>query len=149
MTLVTGLCKTAILQGQILAMHSSVAVGTILQRIDARKATLEGQVGASIARHDVILRLCEIALDTVDVPSTILTSPPVVETPTPTPRQAAKTVSAKRTGELPEHIKAIAEAREQYEKLTLAEFSQLLYDRNIYRAKDRKTGEEKPRFHWI
>jgi hypothetical protein len=27
MTLITGPCKTAILQGQILAMHSNVAVG--------------------------------------------------------------------------------------------------------------------------
>ena len=55
-----------------------------------------------------------------------------------------QTVPTKRVGEIPQHIQDIAEARTQYEKLTLAEFSQLLFDRHIYRAKDRKTGEEKP-----
>src|SRR2546428_2483186 len=61
-----------------------------------------------------------------------------------TPKSAVQTVPTKRVGEIPQHIQDIAEARAQYEKLTLAQFSQLLYDRNIYRAKDRKTGEEKP-----
>ena len=32
----------------------------------------------------------------------------------------------------------------QYDKLTLADLSQLLFDRDIYRARDRQTGEEKP-----
>ena len=31
----------------------------------------------------------------------------------------------------------------QYDKLSLAELAQLLYDRNIYRARDRESGEEK------
>jgi hypothetical protein len=147
----------------------------LLQRIDARKETLESQVGWPIARHDVILRLCEMALDTVEGPSTIRTSTtPVVEMPAPTPATrpavsitpsavpqtpaqpvaasqasetpapAIKTTPVKRAGEIPQHIQVIAETRAQYEKLSLAEFSQLLFDRGIYRAKDRKTGEEKP-----
>ena len=45
---------------------------------------------------------------------------------------------------LPVHIQQIAEARAQYDKLSLAEFSQLLFDRQIYRAHDRQTGAEKP-----
>ena len=32
----------------------------------------------------------------------------------------------------------------EYDKLTLVELSQLLYDRGIYRARDRKTKAEKP-----
>jgi len=41
--------------------------------------------------------------------------------------------------ELPPHIRAIADARAHYDKLTLTEFAQVLFDRNIYRAqaKDR------------
>jgi hypothetical protein len=45
---------------------------------------------------------------------------------------------------LPVHIQRIAEAREQYERLTLGDFAKLLYDRNIYRARDRQSGVEKP-----
>jgi hypothetical protein len=45
---------------------------------------------------------------------------------------------------LPAHIQRIAEAREQYERLSLGDFAQLLYDRHIYRARDRQTGDEKP-----
>jgi hypothetical protein len=41
-TLVTGLCKTAILQGQILAMHSSVAVGLNLHTQRAYSIPLRG-----------------------------------------------------------------------------------------------------------
>lgn len=42
----------------------------LLQRIDARKEALEGQVGVPIARHDVILRLCEQALALEGTPAT-------------------------------------------------------------------------------
>src|SRR6266704_3141208 len=45
---------------------------------------------------------------------------------------------------LPEHIQRIAETAMQYDKLSLADLSQLLFDRQIYRAKDRKSGEDKP-----
>jgi len=43
-----------------------------------------------------------------------------------------------------EHIQRIAETAMQYDKLSLADLSQLLFDRQIYRAKDRKSGEDKP-----
>jgi hypothetical protein len=110
----------------------------LLQRIDARKEALAEQVGWPIARHEVILRLCEQALNTPEHTPVMPTSTAAVaiETPTPAP--------AKRSGELPAHIQRIAEARADYEKMSLADFSRLLYDRHIYRAKDRKTGEEKP-----
>jgi len=36
--------------------------------------------------------------------------------------------------DLPVHIQRIAETAAQYDKLSLADLSQLLYDRNIYRA---------------
>ncbi len=42
------------------------------------------------------------------------------------------------------HIQRIAETAAQYDTLTLADLSQLLFDRHIYRARDRQTGEEKP-----
>ena len=45
---------------------------------------------------------------------------------------------------LPPYILRIAEVAGEYDKLTLVELSQLLYDRNIYRARDRKTKAEKP-----
>jgi hypothetical protein len=45
---------------------------------------------------------------------------------------------------LPAHIQRIAETAAQYDKLSLAELAQLLYDRGIYRATERTTGAEKP-----
>jgi hypothetical protein len=41
-------------------------------------------------------------------------------------------------------LQAIAETAADYDKLSLTELSQLLYDRQIYRTRDRHTGEEKP-----
>ena len=43
-----------------------------------------------------------------------------------------------------ETLQTIAETAAQYNKLSLAELAQLLFDRHIYRARDRQTGEEKP-----
>ena len=43
-----------------------------------------------------------------------------------------------------EALERILAAREQYDKLSLREFSQLLYDRGIYSSLDRKTREQKP-----
>jgi len=45
--------------------------------------------------------------------------------------------------ELPPHIRAIADARAHYDKLTLTEFAQLLFDRGIYRTQA-KDGTEIP-----
>jgi hypothetical protein len=41
-------------------------------------------------------------------------------------------------------LQAIADTAAHYDKLSLTELSQLLYDRQIYRTRDRHTGEEKP-----
>ena len=60
-------------------------------------------------------------------------------------RTTTKPRATKRqTRTVPGHIQRIAETRAQYDTLSLAEFSKLLFDRNIYRAKDRQTGREKP-----
>jgi hypothetical protein len=61
-----------------------------------------------------------------------------------TPKSAVQTVPTKRTQDLPQHIQTIAEVAAQYDKLSLAQLAELLYERNIYRAKDRTSGEEKP-----
>ena len=45
---------------------------------------------------------------------------------------------------LPPYILRIAEVAAAYDKLTLVDLSQLLFDRNIYRVHDRKTKAEKP-----
>jgi hypothetical protein len=42
------------------------------------------------------------------------------------------------------HIHRIAETAAQYDTLSLSELSQLLFDRHIYRARDRQSGEDKP-----
>jgi hypothetical protein len=55
-----------------------------------------------------------------------------------------QTAPAIRTRAIPQHIQVIADARAEYEKLSLAAFSHLLYDRGIYRSRDRQSGEEKP-----
>lgn len=46
--------------------------------------------------------------------------------------------------ELPAYVLKIAETAANHEELSTRELSQLLFDRNIYRARDSKTGEEKP-----
>jgi hypothetical protein len=43
-----------------------------------------------------------------------------------------------------EKLQEIADMAAQYDRLTLPQLSQLLYDRNIYRARDSQNGEEKP-----
>ena len=45
---------------------------------------------------------------------------------------------------LPHHIQVIAQTAAEYDKLGLAQLAQLLYERNLYRAKDRQNGAEKP-----
>ena len=56
-------------------------------------------------------------------------------------QEKKKTASASVPNEALERILA---AREQYDKLSLREFAKLLFDREIYRSLDRKTGEQKP-----
>ena len=42
-----------------------------------------------------------------------------------------------------EALERILSARETYNKLSLREFARLLYDRDIYKSRDRKSGEPK------
>ncbi len=65
----------------------------------------------------------------------------VADMPQGTPHEPATPASAPT---LPAHILTIAEVAAQYDKLTLVDLSQLLYDRGIYRSTDRTTGDEKP-----
>lgn len=44
----------------------------------------------------------------------------------------------------PEKLQEIAETAAEYDKLSLDDLSKLLFDRNIYRARDSHSGEEKP-----
>jgi hypothetical protein len=60
-------------------------------------------------------------------------------------RPKAPTAKTPRlSGQRRETLKKIAEARAKYPKLGMSKFVRLLFDRNIYRSKDRKTKEEKP-----
>ena len=65
--------------------------------------------------------------------------PPVRPRPTmrPTPQQQPGAAVAP-------HIQAIAAVAAEYDTLSLAQLAQLLYDRGIYRARDKQTGAEKP-----
>jgi hypothetical protein len=58
--------------------------------------------------------------------------------------QVSPATRARAHGLPPQTLQAIADAAAHYDKLSLTELSQLLYDRQIYRTRDRHTGEEKP-----
>ena len=65
------------------------------------------------------------------------------ETPEPAP-EATRTVRAPRAPrDAPAHLRAIAGAYPQATHLSLDEFAEVLYERNIYRAID-KGGHERP-----
>ena len=62
-----------------------------------------------------------------------------------TPRQTQPATAPRQNDTpIPAYIQRIAEVAAEYDKLTLVELSQLLYDRDIYRTRDRKTKAEKP-----
>jgi hypothetical protein len=77
---------------------------------------------------------------------------PVPHHTTLTPQDTAPVAAMPRGSEatpagvetLPPYIQRVAEVAAEYDKLSLSELAQLLYDRGIYRARDRKTGSEKP-----
>ena len=58
--------------------------------------------------------------------------------------QGRPATPARPHGLPPQTLQAIAETAADYDKLSLTELGQLLYDRQIYRTRDRHTGEEKP-----
>ena len=61
---------------------------------------------------------------------------PATAAPPKPPTRQPRATTPPTLETLPAHIRRIAEAREQYERLTLRDFAQLLYDRDIYRTKD-------------
>ena len=94
-----------------------------------------------------------------DMPVRSTASPAVVEQapapPMPMPPAAAppRLVSAPRgetspprspRGLAPEKLQEIADTAAQYDQLSLTQLSQLLFDRHIYRTRDRQTGAEHP-----
>jgi hypothetical protein len=77
-----------------------------------------------------------------------------VSQPTPPP-PSPQTVAARRAGASKakalspsgshrEILERVAEVRAQYPKLSLNPLARLLFDRKIYRATDRQSGQEKP-----
>jgi hypothetical protein len=74
--------------------------------------------------------------------STPQDTPQVVRHAAAAPR--SRSATPERPADLPPHVQRIAEVAAQYDKLSLAELSALLYTRNIYRATDRATGVDKP-----
>jgi DNA repair ATPase RecN len=91
---------------------------------------------------DMRERLMQLETRLDELSSGVRQPPP----PRPTPRQTPQPTpaTAPRLDELPAHIQRIAETAMQYDKLSLADLSQLLFDRQIYRAKDRQSGTDKP-----
>jgi hypothetical protein len=78
------------------------------------------------------------------IPPTASTIPPDRSpSPIPHPLQESQPETPQKHEEN-EALERILAAREQYDKLSLREFSQLLYDRGIYSSLDRKTREQKP-----
>ena len=73
---------------------------------------------------------------------------PLAPTPQPEAPRKSKTPSTRRKGGnpglSPETLQQIADTAAQYDKLSFAELSQLLFDRGIHRATDSTTGAEKP-----
>jgi len=139
-----------------------------IQRIIAHMTRLQALWGPAVwvnegmALRDVILKgldVVEEAAEQAHVPEApeasraatvsraaegVITSEVAIEPiPVPAP-EATRTVSAPRTPrDAPAHLRAIAGAYPQATHLSLDEFAEVLYERNIYRAID-KGGHERP-----
>ena len=85
----------------------------------------------------------EVPIEPIPQHMTILPEASTEETPAPAP-EATRTVRAPRTPrDAPAHLRAIAEAYPHAAHLSLDEFAEVLYERNIYRAID-KNDHERP-----
>ena len=134
-----------------------------IQRITAHMAHLQALWGPAVwvnegmALRDVILKGLDVAEGTAEqahvsgapeeAPTTaevVITSEVAIEPiPEPAP-EATRTVRAPRAPrDAPAHLRAIAGAYPQATHLSLDEFAEVLYERNIYRAID-KGGHERP-----
>jgi hypothetical protein len=80
--------------------------------------------------------------------------PPMAEPQAPEPDRPVSMADVERVSKTPPHrsqrglprekLQEIADTAAEYEKLSLDDLSKLLFDRNIYRARDSESGEEKP-----
>jgi hypothetical protein len=97
-----------------------------------------------LVTHETLTPSAEADLEPASAADLPLPEPPpgVQTVHLPEPREPVHQM--RHTPELPNHILRIAETAEEYNRLSLSDLSQLLFDRNIYRARDRQTGEEKP-----
>jgi hypothetical protein len=71
-------------------------------------------------------------------------APPAPKRPRPVRRKPSTPKAPVLTDQRRETLQKIAKARAKHPTLRLTRFVQLLFKQEIYRAKDRKTGEEKP-----
>ena len=134
----------------------------LIAQIDAYAASLQEQIAISdvtISRGMAIRELVKRGLQSFSTCQPQPTPPiqtqpaiplalepaPATETLLKSKTRLNKTRSTHAQRGLPhETLQQIANTAAQYDKLSLAELSQLLFERNIYRAKDRQSGEEKP-----
>ena len=134
----------------------------LIAQIDAYAASLQEQIAISdvtISRGMAIRELVKRGLQSLSTSPPLPTPPiqtqpaiplalepaPATETPETGKTRPNKTPLTPAQRGLPhETLQKIADTAAEYDKLTLAELSHLLFERNIYRAKDRKSGEEKP-----
>jgi hypothetical protein len=146
---------------------------SLIERIAQHVERLQGQFRFGRINEGMAIRdLLEVGLDTVEghapqpqpaqVPLTTQPALPLALegvpasqvqslAPTPQPARKSKTPSSRRKdgkggnpGLSPETLQQIADTAAQYDKLSFAELSRLLFDRGIHRATDSTTGEEKP-----
>jgi hypothetical protein len=111
----------------------------LLERVNRCKARIELQDGKNLSRTEVLWRIiaagCEVLEGQVALPEPIVIPEKPEEPQTPeAPEMGSK---------LPPHIVQIAETAAEYHKLSLAELSQLLFERGIYRSMS-KDGREVP-----
>ena len=112
----------------------------LIEQIDTFKESLEAERGGfGINRTDMLIRLIEVGLQTLTQARQPATQP------APASSRHGQRASAMSARAIPlETLQAIAAAAAEYDKLSFAQLAQLLYERNIYRAKDPVTGQEKP-----
>src|SRR5262249_30833169 len=134
-----------------------------LERIDTLKARIELQERRSLHRSTVLLRILDAGCTALEMvleapiaePSMIAPEgaiEPIPQHTTITPEASIAQISARTSRavrtpraprDAPAHLRAIAGAYPQAIHLSLDEFAEVLYERNIYRAID-KGGHERP-----
>ena len=117
----------------------------LLKRVERCQALLQLREGVRLTRTDAFWRILEAGCEALEGRETPLISEiSEISSDDLSVLGYGFPEAARATKRMPKHIQVIAETRSQYEKLSLAELSQLLYDRNIYRSRARQSGEEKP-----